>query len=65
MTDIFAAQKRIWIMSRIRGKHTCIENRMQIPLESNRIKFKQHPGIHGTPDFLVGRRTAVFCDGDF
>ena len=65
MTDIFTPRKRSWIMSRIRGKNTGIENRVRILLESNGIKFKQHPRIHGTPDFLVGRRTAVFCDGDF
>lgn len=34
-------------------------------LRSGGIRFRQHPGMYGSPDFLVGRRTAVFCDGDF
>ena len=52
-------------MSRIRGKNTKIEIITKNMLRSNRLKFKQHPKIFGNPDFLVGKKTAVFCDGDF
>ena len=65
MTDIFSKEKRIWVMSRIRGKNTKIEIITKNMLRSNRLKFKQHPKIFGNPDFLVGKKTAVFCDGDF
>lgn len=65
MADIFSTEKRSWIMSRIRGKNTKIEIIIGELLSSNRIKFVQHPKIYGNPDFLVGKRTAVFCDGDF
>ena len=34
-------------------------------LKENKLKFVQHPKIFGNPDFLVGDRTAIFCDGDF
>ncbi len=52
-------------MSRIRGRNTGIEDRVKILLRSNKIKFEQHPKIFGNPDFLVGKKTLVFCDGDF
>lgn len=52
-------------MSRIRGKDTGIERAMARILSDNGIKFDRHPKIYGSPDFLVGSRTAVFCDGDF
>jgi len=65
MPDIFSKEKRSWVMSRIRGKNTKIEITTRKMLRSNRLKFTQHPKIHGNPDFLVGKKTAVFCDGDF
>lgn len=65
MADIFTKEKRSWVMSRIRGKNTKIEIAMRKILRSNRIGFVQHPKMHGNPDFLVGKRTLVFCDGDF
>jgi len=65
MTDIFSKEKRSWIMSRIRGKNTRIEIITGNILCSNKLKFIQHPKIYGNPDFLVGKKTAIFCDGDF
>ncbi len=65
MTDIFSPEKRSWVMSRIRGKDTGIENKMKALLRSSKIKFKQHPKMFGNPDFLVGKKTLIFCDGDF
>lgn len=52
-------------MSRIRSKDTGIELKMIKILEENKIKFTRHPNLLGTPDFLVGKRMLVFCDGDF
>lgn len=52
-------------MSRIRSKNTLIERRMAEMLMDHKLKFEQHPKIFGSPDFLVGKRTLVFCDGDF
>ena len=52
-------------MSRIRGKDTKIEIATENILRANGIKFVKHPKIYGNPDFLVGEKTAVFCDGDF
>jgi len=65
MADIFTPEKRSWVMSRIRGKNTKIEENMKEILKENKLKFVQHPKIFGNPDFLVGDRTAIFCDGDF
>lgn len=33
--------------------------------EEHCIKFVQHPKIFGNPDFLIGQKTVIFCDGDF
>ena len=65
MADIFTKKKRSWVMSRIRGKNTKIEFKMRAMLDENRIKYRQHPKMYGNPDFLIGRKTAVFCDGVF
>ena len=65
MTDVFTPEKRSWVMSRIGGRDTGIERKTKALLCLNGIKFEQHPKIHGRPDFLVGTRTLVFCDGDF
>lgn len=65
MTDVFSQEKRSWLMSRIRGKDTKIEIAVGMLLASNNIEFVRHPKMYGKPDFLVGKRTAVFCDGDF
>ena len=63
--DVFTLQKRSYVMSRIRGKNTKIEKMMRELLSRNHLKFVQHPKIFGSPDFIVGKRTVVFCDGDF
>ncbi len=65
MADIFTIERRSWVMSRIRGKNIKIEITTGNILRSNRIKFIRHPKIYGNPDFLVGTKTAIFCDGDF
>ena len=52
-------------MSRIRSRGTKIEKIMRTVLEKNSFEFTEHPDIYAKPDFLVGRRTLIFCDGDF
>ncbi|MDA7960505.1 MAG: very short patch repair endonuclease [Nitrosopumilus sp.] len=63
--DVFTPEKRSWVMSRIRGSNTKIEIKTGAILRSAGIRFRRHPKIYGNPDFLVGERTALFCDGDF
>lgn len=65
MTDVFTKEKRSYVMSKIRSKNTKIEIIMKELLTRNKINFTMHPKIFGTPDFLVGKNTVVFCDGDF
>lgn len=65
MADVFTPEKRSWVMSRIRGRGTRIEIRMMNAMAESGIRFEYQPDMYGRPDFLVGERTAVFCDGDF
>ena len=34
-------------------------------LSEARLKFVMYPDLYGKPDFQVGKRILVFCDGDF
>ena len=53
-------------MSRIRGKDTKIEIKMEKILKKTGYKFEKHPEMYGNPDFAHKRkRIAIFCDGDF
>ena len=53
-------------MSRIRGKDTKIEIKMERILKKTGFKFEKHPEMYGNPDFANKRkRIAIFCDGDF
>lgn len=65
MADVFSPEKRSYVMSRIRSRGTKIEKIMRVILEKNSFEFTEHPDIYAKPDFLVGRRTLIFCDGDF
>ena len=65
MADIFTPEKRSYVMSRIRSRGTKPELRMRDLLRQSGLKFKMHPKLPGTPDFLVGGRIAVFVNGDF
>ena len=65
MTDVFSRKKRSWIMSRIRSKNTSIDIMMRGMLSDARLKFVMYPDLYGKPDFQVGKRVLVFCDGDF
>ena len=65
MTDVFSRKKRSWIMSRIRSKNTSIDRRMREMLSEAGARFEMYPDLFGSPDFQVGKRVLVFCDGDF
>ena len=65
MADVFSKKKRSWIMSRIRSKNTSIDIMMRDMLSDARLKFMMYPDLYGKPDFQVGKKILVFCDGDF
>ena len=65
MADVFSRKKRSWIMSRIRSKNTSIDRMMRDMLSGMNVKFEMYPDLFGSPDFQVGKRVLVFCDGDF
>jgi len=68
MADVFSRKKRSWIMSRIRSKNTSIDSidvRMREMLSEAGARFEMYPDLFGSPDFQVGKRVLVFCDGDF
>ena len=65
MPDIFTPEKRSYVMSRIRSKNTKPELLMRDLLSQSGLRFKMHPKLPGTPDFLVEGRIAVFVNGDF
>ena len=65
MPDIFTPEKRSYVMSRIRSKGTKIELKMKALLDQDGIGYVMHPKFFGNPDFLVGKRVLLFCDGDF
>jgi len=52
-------------MSRIRSKDTKIEKTIAALLKESQIPHEIHPEIVGNPDFKVGEKILVFCDGDF
>jgi len=66
MADIFTKEKRSWIMSRIKGKNTKIELKMNKILRDIGYAYEMHPKMYGNPDFVLEKeRIAIFCDGDF
>ncbi len=66
LTDIVSPEKRSWMMSRIKGKNTKIEIRMESVLKKTGLKFEKHPKMYANPDFVHRRKKIIiFCDGDF
>ena len=65
MADIFTKEKRSWVMSRIRSKDTKIEMKIAELLRKNKMRYRKHPKLFGSPDFIVEKKILVFCDGDF
>lgn len=66
MPDIFTKEKRSWVMSRIRGKNTKIDLKMNEILKNLGFPYEMYPKMFGNPDFVLKREgVAIFCDGDF
>ena len=66
MADIFSKEKRSWVMSRIKGKNTKIELKMNDVLKEIGYSYEMHHKMFGNPDFVLKRkRIVIFCDGDF
>jgi len=63
--DPFSKRKRSEIMSRIRSRHTTLDRRMRALLVHARLPFLMYPKLLGSPDFLVGKNVALFCDSSF
>lgn len=66
MPDIFTKEKRSWVMSRIRGKNTKIDLKMNEILKNLGFPYEMYPKMFGNPDFVLKREgVVIFCDGDF
>ena len=65
MADVFSKEKRSEVMRSIRGRGTKLELDTAKMLRRARIKYRSHPKMYGSPDFLVEGRLALFCDGSF
>ena len=67
MADRMSAERRSFVMSRIRGKNTLPELTLFAALSRRGLRFARHAkGIPGHPDITFRReRIAVFVDGDF
>jgi DNA mismatch endonuclease, patch repair protein len=67
MTDIFSAEKRSEVMSRIRGADTRPEKAVRSWLHHHWLRFRLHrPDLPGRPDIVLPRhRTVIFVHGCF
>jgi len=66
VADIFTKEKRSWVMSRIRGRNTKIDLKMNELLKEIGTKYEMYPKMSGNPDFVMKEeKIAIFCDGDF
>jgi len=66
VADIFTKEKRSWVMSRIRGRNTKIDLKMNELLKEIGTKYEMYPKMFGNPDFIMEEeKIAIFCDGDF
>ena len=52
-------------MRKIRSKGTRLDLTMKILLRKSHFSFRSYPKIYGNPDFMVGGKIIVFCDGSF
>lgn len=67
MTDVFSAEKRSWVMARVRGGDTQPERLVRLMLHRLGYRFRLHrKDLPGTPDIVLPkRRTVVFVHGCF
>ena len=66
MADLFDKKTRSSIMSKIRSKHTKPEVALAKLLRKNKLAFRRHAKVLGTPDFILfNTNVAIFVDGEF
>ena len=65
MADVFTKEKRSEVMSRIRSKNTGLEAEARKMLRRHGIRYRSHPKLYGSPDFLLEGRLLLFCDSSF
>jgi DNA mismatch endonuclease, patch repair protein len=67
VTDVFSADERSRLMSRIRSKDTLPERTVRSYLHANGFRFRLHSArLPGRPDLVLARyRLAVFVHGCF
>ena len=63
--DVFSKEKRSEVMRSIKGKGTKLELETTRMLRRSKIRYRSHPKIYGSPDFIVEGRLLLFCDGSF
>ena len=65
MTDVFTKEKRSEVMRAIESKGTKLELDTAKMFRQANIRYRSHPKIYCSPDFIVEGRPALFCDGSF
>ena len=65
VADMFSKEKRSEVMRSIKGKGTKPELDTAKMLRRAKIKYRSHPKMYGSPDFIVESRLLLFCDGSF
>ena len=65
MTDVFTKEKRSEVMRAIKDKGTKLETDTTKMLRRVEIRYRSHPKMYGSPDFIVEGRLLLFCDGSF
>jgi len=67
MTDVFSAQKRSAVMSRVKGKDTAPEMTVRRLLWRMGVRYRLHrKDLPGAPDIAMpGRKLAIFVHGCF
>ena len=65
MADVFSKEKRSEVMRSIKSKGTKLETDTAKMLRRAKIRYRSHPKMYGSPDFIVEDRLLLFCDGSF
>jgi DNA mismatch endonuclease, patch repair protein len=67
MSDNLSKEQRSFCMSRVKGRDTGLERAVRSALQKRGLRFRKNVGgMPGRPDIVfVGRKVAVFLDGDF
>jgi DNA mismatch endonuclease, patch repair protein len=67
MVDHISPERRSWLMSRVRGKHTTPEMRVRKAAHALGLRFRLHrKDLPGKPDLVFPRhRVALFVHGCF